>query len=64
MRNDLEIVFKYIKSYKSRSLAIVLSVVLASALIVGVGTLSRSAQQADLDRLKEKLESIVHILRI
>lgn len=54
MRNDLEIVFKYIKSYKSRSLAIVLSVVLASALIVGVGTLSRSAQQADLDRLKRE----------
>ncbi|CEI72665.1 MULTISPECIES: ABC transporter permease [Romboutsia] len=54
MKNDLEIVFKYIKSYKSRSLAIVLSVVLASALIVGVGTLSRSAQQADLDRLKRE----------
>lgn len=54
MRNDLEIVFKYIKSYKSRSLAIVLSVVLASALIVGVGTLSRSAQQADLDMLKRE----------
>ncbi|KKY02740.1 ABC transporter permease [Paraclostridium benzoelyticum] len=54
MRNDLEIVFKYIKSYKSRSLAIVLSVVLASALIVGVGTLSRSAQQADSDRLKRE----------
>lgn len=54
MRNDLEIVFKYIKSYKSRSLAIVLSIVFASALIVGVGTLSRSAQQADLDRLKRE----------
>ena len=54
MGNDLSIVLKYIKSYKARSVAIILSIVLATALIVGVGTLSRSAQQADLDRLKRE----------
>lgn len=47
-------VLKYIKSYRSRSLAIILSIVLGTALIVGVGTLSRSAQQADLDRMKRE----------
>lgn len=52
MRNDLSIVIKYIKSYKSRSLAIILSVILGTALVVGVGTLTRSAQQANLDRMK------------
>ena len=55
MGNDLKLVLKYIKSYKTRSLAIILSVVLGTALIVGVGTLSRSAQQADLDRMKREL---------
>lgn len=54
MGNDLKMVLKYIKSYKSRSLAIILSIVLGTALIVGVGTLSRSAQQADLDRMKRE----------
>lgn len=54
MKNDLSIVFKYIKSYKARSLAIILSIVLGTALIVGVGTLSRSAQQADVDRMKRE----------
>lgn len=55
MKNDLSIVLKYIKSYKARSLAIILSIVLGTALIVGVGTLSRSAQQADVDRMKREL---------
>lgn len=55
MGNDLSIVLKYIKSYKARSLAIILSIILGTALIVGVGTLSRSAQQADLDRMKREL---------
>jgi hypothetical protein len=54
MGNDLSIVLKYIKSYKARSLAIILSIILGTALIVGVGTLSRSAQQADLDRMKRE----------
>lgn len=55
MGNDLSIVLKYIKSYKTRSLAIILSIVLGTALIVGVGTLARSAQQADVDRMKREL---------
>lgn len=55
MKDDLEIVLRYIKSYKSRSLAIALSIILATSLIVGIGTLSRSAQQADVDRLKREL---------
>ncbi|MCR8745122.1 ABC transporter permease [Romboutsia lituseburensis] len=55
MKNDLSIVLKYIKSYKARSLAIILSIVLGTALIVGVGTLSRSAQQADVYRMKREL---------
>lgn len=55
MKNDLSIVLKYIKSYKARSLAIILSIVLGTALIVGVGTLSRSAQQANLEIMKREL---------
>lgn len=55
MKDNLKIVLRYIKSYKARSLAITLSIILATSLIVGIGTLSRSAQQADVDRLKREL---------
>lgn len=55
MKNDLNLVFKYIRSYKARSIAIILSMVMGTALIVGVGTLARSAQQADLDWMKREL---------
>lgn len=55
MKDNLKIVLKYIKSYKSRSLAIALSIILATSLIVGIGTLSRSAQQADVDRMKREV---------
>lgn len=54
MKEDLSIVIKYIKSFKSRSIAIMLSIILGTALIVGVGTLSKSAQQADLERVKRE----------
>ena len=54
MKEDLSIVIKYIKSFKSRSIAIILSIILGTALIVGVGTLSKSAQQADLERVKRE----------
>ncbi|GAA0219599.1 ABC transporter permease [Metaclostridioides mangenotii] len=60
MKNDLNLVFKYIKSYKARSIAIILSIVMGTALIVGVGTLARSAQQADLDLMKREL-GIYHV---
>ncbi len=54
MGNDFSLVIKYIKNYKKRSLSIISSIILGTALIVGVGTLSRSAQQADLDRMKRE----------
>ncbi|MCC0632656.1 FtsX-like permease family protein [Clostridioides sp. ZZV15-6388] len=54
MKDNLKIVLRYIKSYKARSLAIALSIILATSLIVGIGTLSRSAQQADVDRMKRE----------
>lgn len=55
MKDNLKIVLRYIKSYKARSLAITLSIILATSLIVGIGTLSRSAQQAEVDRSKRDL---------
>lgn len=54
MREDFSIVIKYIKSFKSRSIAIMLSIILGTALIVGVGTLSKSAQEAGLERMKRE----------
>ncbi|WP_270303518.1 ABC transporter permease [Terrisporobacter petrolearius] len=54
MREDFNIVIKYIKSFKSRSIAIMLSIILGTALIVGVGTLSKSAQEAGLERIKRE----------
>ncbi|HBF6217975.1 TPA: FtsX-like permease family protein [Clostridioides difficile] len=55
MKDNLKIVLRYIKSYKARSLAIALSIILAASLIVGIGTLSRSAQQASVDRFRREL---------
>lgn len=55
MKDNLKIVLRYIKSYKARSLAIALSIILATSLIVGIGTLSRSAQQASVDRFRREL---------
>ena len=55
MKEDFNIVIKYIKSFKSRSIAIMLSIILGTSLIVGVGTLSRSAQQADVNRTKREM---------
>lgn len=54
MKEDLSIVIKYIKNFKSRSIAIILSIILGTSLIVGVGTLSKSAQLADLERVKRE----------
>lgn len=55
MKDNLKIVLRYIKSYKARSLAIAVSIILATSLIVGIGTLSRSSQQADVDSFKKDL---------
>lgn len=54
MANDLSIAIKYIRSFKSRSIAIMLSIILGTSLIVGVGTLSRSSQQADVNSTKRE----------
>ncbi len=46
------IVINYIKKYKARSLAISLSIILSMILIVGIGSLSYSAKQAEVDIIK------------
>lgn len=52
MKNYFKIVLSYLKKYISRSTAICLSIVLCIALMVGVGTLSKSARQANIDKVK------------
>ena len=46
------IVINHIKKYKARSLAISLSIILSMILIVGIGSLSYSAKQAEVDIIK------------
>jgi putative ABC transport system permease protein len=52
MKFYIGIAVNYIKRYKSRSLAISLSIVLSMILIVGIGLLSQSAKQAEVDIIK------------
>lgn len=52
MKNYLKIVILYIKKYITRSFAIYFSMVLSIALIVGVGTLSKSAKVAEVAKIK------------
>lgn len=52
MKMYTKIAFKYIKSYLNRSLSIILSMVIGIALIVGIGTLYKSAKQADIEKMK------------
>lgn len=52
MRIYIKISLKYIKNYFYRSLSIMISMIIGIALIVGIGTLSKSAKQADIDRMK------------
>lgn len=47
-----KIISSYIKKYISRTLAICVSILLGTALIVGVGTLSKSAKDADVKKMK------------
>lgn len=51
MKNYDHIVINYLIKNKSRSIAIILSIALSMALVVGVGILSYSARQADIDKL-------------
>ncbi|MDK2584395.1 FtsX-like permease family protein [Romboutsia sedimentorum] len=52
MRKKLNLGFRYIKAYKKRSIAIILSMVLSIGLIVGLGTLSRTNDYAELQKMK------------
>lgn len=52
MKFYLDTSYKYIKYYTSRSFSIMLSMMLSIALIVGIGTLSQSAKQADVEKMK------------
>lgn len=53
----MKIAFNYIKNYLNRSLSIVLSMVIGIALIVGIGTLYKSAKQSDIDQMKYEFGS-------
>lgn len=52
MRKKLNLGFRYIKAYKKRSIAIILSIVLSIGLIVGMGILTRSNDYAELQKMK------------
>ncbi|MGL5713420.1 MAG: FtsX-like permease family protein, partial [Paraclostridium sp.] len=60
MKNFLKLSMKYINKYISRSMAICLSMILSIALIVGVGSLSESARQANIDKTKYE-EGLYHV---
>lgn len=57
MGKDFKLVINYIKNYKTRSFAILFSFIIGVALIVGIGSLSRSAQQERLNSLKRETGS-------
>ena len=52
MKKYSKVSFKYINKYYSRSIAIAISIILSTILIVGIGTLSKSAKQAEVDIIK------------
>ncbi len=52
MNNYFKIITSYITKYISRTFAICASIVLSIALIVGVGTLSKSAKEANIAKMK------------
>lgn len=60
MKIYFKIALSYIKQYKARSFAMILSIVLSVGLIVGVGALSKSAKEADIEKLKYETE-ISHV---
>lgn len=51
---DLKLVVKYLKSYKSRSIAIMISMIFSISLIVGVGTLRETNYNIELQSMKYK----------
>lgn len=52
MKKKLNLGLRYIKSYKTRSIAIILSMVLSIGLIVGMGILTRTNDYAELQKMK------------
>ena len=50
----LKLVGKYLKSYKSRSIAIMISMIFSISLIVGVGTLRETNNNVELQSMKYK----------
>lgn len=52
MKKYNKVSFKYINKYYSRSIAISISIILSTVLIVGIGTLSKTAQKAEVDIIK------------
>lgn len=51
---NLKLVKKYIKSYKSRSLSIMISIIFSISLIVGIGTLRETNNNVELQSMKYK----------
>lgn len=51
---EIGLLIKYIKLYMSRSMSIIISIVISVALIIGIGTLSKSAKQAEIIETKYK----------
>jgi len=54
MKTSLEIALQYIKYYKNKSISILFSIILAVALIVGLGTLFKSAQNANVEKVRKE----------
>ena len=52
MKVNIKLALKYITNYFNRSISITISIVICVALIVGIGTLSKSAKQTDIDRMR------------
>jgi len=55
VKSYLKIVPSYIKKYRSRSVAILLSMILSASLIIGVGTLSKSAREENINQTRKEL---------
>ncbi|GAA0865106.1 ABC transporter permease [Paraclostridium tenue] len=52
MRKKLNLGFRYMKAYKARSLAIILSIILSVAMIVGILTLTKTENMNELQTMK------------
>lgn len=62
MKTSLEIALQYIKHYKNKSLSILFSIILATALIVGIGTMYNSASHANMEKVRKETADYHYIL--